>query len=56
VDKPHPKYSDVRQLASADELFEAYQSSADPDVFQVFIQFVVERLSFDSICEEFAFK
>ena len=35
VKKHHPSYSDIRQLASADELFEAYQSTTDPDLFQV---------------------
>lgn len=33
--KCHPCYSDIRQVTSADELFEAYQSTTDPDLFQV---------------------
>jgi len=35
ANKHHPKYSHIQRLASADELFEAYQSTTDPDLFQV---------------------
>ena len=35
--KCHTNYSDVHQITSADELFEAYQSTTDPDLFQVYI-------------------
>ena len=33
--KCYPNCSDICQMASADELFEAYQSTTDPDLFQV---------------------
>ena len=36
ANKRHPNYSDIHQLASADELLEAYQSTTDPDLFQVY--------------------
>ena len=33
--KCYPNYTDICQTASADELFEAYQCTSDPDLFQV---------------------